>query len=390
MTKIAFVIPWYGEDISGGAESECRRTAENLHKRGYDVEVLTTCVKEFESDWSANYYNEGNYRINGVTVRRFRVRPRDAELFHSINYKLLNHLSISQQEEEHFVKESVNSDNLYRYIGQHIEDRIFIFIPYLYGTTYWGSRICPERSYVIPCLHDEPYAHLGIYKRMFREVKGVIFHSLPEQELAQRLCHLDEGSSLLVGEGVDTEVRGDAEAFRRKYGIKEDFVLYAGRKGKSKNTPLLIEYIREYQARRVSDLKLVLIGSGFAQIPYPAKETIIDLGFVPRRDMFDAMTAATLVCQPSLNESFSLAIMESWVCGTAVLVHADCAVTTYHCRRSNGGLYFRDYAEFEECLDLLLSNPGLRRKMAALGGEYVRSNYNWDLVVERFVRAIDS
>ena len=56
--KIAFIIPWYG-DIPGGVENECKRTVENLARRGVNVEVLTTCVKEFLSDWNTDYYKEG-------------------------------------------------------------------------------------------------------------------------------------------------------------------------------------------------------------------------------------------------------------------------------------------------------------------------------------------
>ncbi len=74
MDKIAFVIPWYGKNITGGAEHECKGIVEHLNKAGVNVEILTTCVKDFNSDWNVNYYSEGTEIINGVPVRRFRVR----------------------------------------------------------------------------------------------------------------------------------------------------------------------------------------------------------------------------------------------------------------------------------------------------------------------------
>lgn len=43
--KIAFVIPWYGEDMKGGAEMELREVSVHLAKAGIDVEILTTCAK---------------------------------------------------------------------------------------------------------------------------------------------------------------------------------------------------------------------------------------------------------------------------------------------------------------------------------------------------------
>ena len=59
MYKIAFVIPWYGEGITGGAEMELREVAGHLQKAGVEVEVLTTCVKDFTADWNQNYYAAG-------------------------------------------------------------------------------------------------------------------------------------------------------------------------------------------------------------------------------------------------------------------------------------------------------------------------------------------
>ena len=69
--KIAFICPWYGKDIPGGAEAECRRTVENLHQRGVAVEVWTTGVKDFEGDWSVNYYRAG--RLSGGGCARQTV-----------------------------------------------------------------------------------------------------------------------------------------------------------------------------------------------------------------------------------------------------------------------------------------------------------------------------
>src|SRR5205807_4079260 len=49
--KLAFVVPWFGAGIPGGAETACRLTAAKLREAGVPVEVLTTCIREFRSDW---------------------------------------------------------------------------------------------------------------------------------------------------------------------------------------------------------------------------------------------------------------------------------------------------------------------------------------------------
>lgn len=385
--KIAFVIPWYG-DIPGGAETECRRTAENLQKSGVDVEILTTCVKQFLSDWNTDYYKEGTYIENGITVRRFIVRKRNTNKFDQVNFKLMNNCSISPIEEQIYMENMINSDNLYSYIRDHgNEYDYFFFIPYMFGTTYYGSQIYPHKSILIPCLHDESYAYMDIFKDMFKHAGGIIFHSEPEKNLANRLYKM-EVTQALLGEGIDTDISYNPQRFCDKYNIKDDFILYAGRREAGKNVSLLIEYFCKYKTSSCTNLKLILIGKGEVEIPNEYKNDIIDLGFVPLQDKFDAYAAATLFCMPSLNESFSIVIMEAWLCGTPVLVHAGCEVTKDHCIKSNGGLYFNDYDEFEECVKYFLAHPTKRDLMAQNGKKYVVTNYSWEIIVERYKRLL--
>lgn len=386
--KIAFVVPWYG-DIPGGAESECKNTAENLSKNGVEVEIITTCVKEFNSDWSFNYYEEGISRLNNVIIRRFKVRQRNTELFDRINSKLMQNQKISPKEERIYIEEMINSDDLYRYIETHGSDYdYFLFIPYMFGTTYYGSQIHPRKSFLIPCLHDESYAYMDIYKDMFQNVEGLIFHAEPEAKLANEIFNI-KGKQIILGEGIDTNISFEAKRFREKYGIYDNFILYAGRREPGKNTPLLIDYFCKYKKRNQNDLKLVLIGSGDISIPEKFKKDIIDLGFVHRQDKYDSFAAASVFCQPSINESFSIVIMESWLCFTPVLVHSGCAVTKNHCIKGKSGLYFDNFEEFEACINFFLNNPQLRKRMAINGNKYVNDNFNWNRIVEKYIRFLE-
>lgn len=394
MTKIAFVPPWYGADIPGGAEAYTRRTAEELHRRGFNVEVLTTCVRDFYADWSQNAYREGLDEVNGVPVRRFRVRRRDQAAFDAVNFKLMHGVRVTPQEERTFIEEMIHSGPLYRFIAEHRDEYVFFFVPYMFGTTVRGALICPERSWLIPCLHDESYARLSAYRPVFRAVRGLWFLSEAEMHLAQHLYGLParpDQHMVLGGGGIDTGYAGDAAAFRRRTGIEGPFILYAGRKDAGKNLPLLLDYFRRYRQERGdrgAAPALVLLGSG--PLSGNRDEGIVDLGWVSDREKFDAYAAATVLCQPSLYESFSLVMMESWVAGTPVLVHADCAVTVEHCRKANGGLYFHDYQEFAACLDLLLARPDLRQRLGHQGRAYVLAHYTWDTIAENYRRIVEA
>lgn len=108
---------------------------------------------------------------------------------------------------------------------------------------------------------------------------------------------------------------------------------------------------------------MLLIGNLPASIPAGGHEHIQDLGFVHLQDKYDAYAAAEFLLQPSLMESFSIVIMEAWLAGTPVMVHAGCSVTKDHVERSGGGLHFKDYPSFAEGLELLLSRPKPARPM---------------------------
>jgi glycosyltransferase involved in cell wall biosynthesis len=388
MSKIVFVTPWYGLEAVGGAENEARKTAEALyHLGGLDVEVFTTCAKNFSTNWNVNHHTEGLDSVNEVPVRRFPIRVRDTEIFDQINYKLMRSIPITQEEERLFLKEMINSEKLCDFIRNHKEDYYFFFIPYMFGTTYWGSKINPDRSFLIPCLHDESYAYLGTFKEMFNLIRGVCFNTHAEMELAKRLYSMRPEAPFIVRGGLDTDFQWDADRFRNKYGL-EHFLLYVGRKEDGKNVPILIEHFARYKRTNQSGLKLVLIGQGSLDIPANLKKEIIDLGFLPDQDKNDAYGAAFALCQPSLKESFSLVMMEAWLTSKPVIVHADCPVTLEHCRASQGGLYFANYYDFEGILEFLQAFPDVRDRLGSNGRRYVLENFTWERIVQNYIEAL--
>lgn len=389
MEKIAFVTPWYGDGISGGAEMELRGISSHMRDAGIEIEILTTCVRDFNSDWNVNYHKRGKTIENGLTVRRFPIRKRDVKRFDEVNFKLMNGISITPVEESIYVEEMVNSPQLYEYIkDQKDEYGVFIFIPYMFGTTYYGLQQCPEKSVLIPCFHDESYIYLEIYKSVFEHIAGMIYHAQAEKDLANRVFELGEVEQAVLGEGVDTEWHGDAEAFVNKYGIRDPFILYAGRKDAGKNVDILIRYFCEYKKRNQRRLKLVLIGGGNIDIPKKHEKDIVDLGFVPIQDKYDAYAAAILLCQPSTHESFSLVIMESWLAGRPVLVHEQCEVTKSFAIETGGGLYFNDYFDFEGCVNYVMENSEAADLMGRNGREYVKGHFSWDVIVDKYLKFI--
>lgn len=390
MKKIGFVIPWYDDKIPGGAEMELREVSAHLHSAGAEVEILTTCVKEFGSDWSENYHKPGeSLSEKGIKIRRFKARKRNTEAFDEVNLKLMHNQPVTLEEEDVFLNEMVNSPELYEYISEYKDEySVFVYIPYMFGTTYFGVKACPEKAVLIPCFHDEAYAYFQRFSELFPKASGMVFNARPEAELAERLYKLSESGTktIIMGIGMDTDIETYPAQFREKFGIDKPFILYAGRKDEGKNVHTLLKYFSEYKKRNENDLQLVLIGGGKIEIPSDIKDDVHDLGFVDIQDKYNACGAAMLMCQPSKNESFSLVIMESWLCHRPILVHDECAVTRNFASESNGGLYFRDYFEFEACVSYISDHPEKAALMGENGRKYVLENFTWDIITLKYLK----
>lgn len=186
----------------------------------------------------------------------------------------------------------------------------------------------------------------------------------------------------------DTRASADAIAqIRRTIGVEGEFLLFFGRKEEGKNLPLLLEgFAACTQAGR--GLSLVVAGDGTLP-PEARRPGVIDLPRLSEEDKRAACAAALALCQPSTNESFSIVLMESWLEGTPVLVHADCPVTRRHARVSGGGLWFRGRRELVACAEWLLGHREEARAMGAAGRRYVLEEYSWPAVARRFEQAVD-
>jgi len=387
MKKLGFVIPWYSDTVKGGAETELRGIVKHLSASGVELEILTTCVKEFSSDWSVNFYKEGPADEGGIKVLRFPARKRDTEAFDAVNLKFIKGVPVSAEEEQIFMREMVNSPKLYEYMNEHQDEySLFVHIPYMFGTAYNGIKVCPEKSVLIPCLHEEAYAHMRLWNDVFSKLSGMIYLSTPEMKLANELYDLKNVKQEVLGAGVDSDFDPDPSRFREKFKINDPFILYAGRKDTGKNVDLLIRYFGEFIKRNPScdSLKLILIGGGDIEIPNEFSSRIIDLGFVDREDKYDACAASLCMCQPSTHESFSIVIMESWLCGRPVLVHENCDVTCAFAKESNSGLYFKDFYDFEGAVKFYLDNPDKADIMGRTGREYVMQRFTWDVITRKF------
>ncbi len=320
--RIAFVCPRYAAAAAGGAEALIQSWAERMRGRGHRCEVLTTCARD-HSTWE-NELPTGEETINGVPVRRFPITSRDREKQDFYGGKIIHGEPLTRDQEEEWIDAVARSEPLCHFIEENRDTfDCFVFAPYLFGVTYRGMQAAAGKSILVPCLHDEPYAYLKIFRDLFGSAAGIFFNSEPERALADRIFSLPRGRCRVVGMGIEKPaVPPQPDRFREKFGIDFPFLLYAGRREGGKNTPLLIEYFRLFKRHRGTDLRLCLLGTGEVLLKGEDRRWILDAGYVSEEDKRDAYAASSAFCQPSTNESFSIVLLESWLAGKPALVSA--------------------------------------------------------------------
>jgi len=383
MGRVAFVSPRYGRDFVGGAEALVREAALGLAGRGWDVEVVTTCVRNHYT-WR-NELPPGIEHEEMVTIRRFPVvHPVTSVTRHRLEHRILAGERLAADEQRLWLNSVYRAPDLFHHLVGHADGYdAMVFAPYLAWASAVGIAVAPERSFVMPCLHDEPFARLDLFTAELEDVAGVWFLSEPEHELAHTLASLPEHHRVTGGGVIPPSPDAyDAARFRQKFGVRKPFVLFAGRREDGKGWPTLVHQLARIAARAPLPLDLVTLGAGTITVPPALADHVVDLGFVSDADRNDAFAAATAYVQPSPNESFSRTTMEAWLAGTPVVATARGAVVAWHCLRSQGGLVYDDEYDLAEALALLAESSETAAALGAAGREYVLEHYSWPIVLE--------
>jgi glycosyltransferase involved in cell wall biosynthesis len=270
---------------------------------------------------------------------------------------------------------------LFEYLVANAHDyRALVFAPYLYWTSVAGTLAAPERTVLLPCLHDEPAARLDVFAREFRDVRGLWFLTDPEAELARQV-HADLADAAVIGSGVDVPDGYEPERFRTKFGIHDPFVLYVGRREAGKDFEGFVDDFLTATRGVDETIRLVVAGPGRVRVADSARGQVVDVGVLDTTDRNDAMAAASAVVQPSPYESFSRTMMEAWLAGAFVIANGKSAVSAWHCARASAGATYFDVAQLVAALRRI-SDPSTRGD-GARGRAYVLREYTWPTVLDR-------
>ena len=200
--RIAFIVQRYGAEILGGSEYHCRLIAERMAER-HDVEVLTTCARDYVS-WK-NEYAEGTDRVRGVSIRRFaNAETRDIESFNKYSDWIFNFPHTRDDEMEWLRRQGPWCPALIDHLERHHRSYdVLIFFTYLYAPTVLGLRVAPERSILVPTAHDEPAIRLSIYRELFGRPAAIAYNTATEREFLKSEFGVQAKAEETVGCGVD-------------------------------------------------------------------------------------------------------------------------------------------------------------------------------------------
>jgi len=222
----------------------------------------------------------------------------------------------------------------------------------------------------------ESSAVITTSRRMHSEITDL--YQIPDEKIS------------IIGNGVLACPKLDINQGRVKerYGIHPlaPVVFFVGRMVHQKGVDLLIEAI-PYVLRHRWDGKFIFAGEGEIRWRYEelarelgVYESCRFLGYVSEEELELLMNACDLLCVPSRNEPFGIVVLEGWnvekpVVGTKAVDIID---------NFNDGIKAYLYPEsIAWCINYVLDNPDLMKKMGETGKKRVEKFHTWDYIAKK-------
>lgn len=215
----------------------------------------------------------------------------------------------------------------------------------------------------------------------------------------------------LVYHGVDHSRFSEAvkrqpmliEAFKKKYKISGDYILYTGMWKKHKNILRLLKAFEKYlndkaQSRRggtnsksqIPNIQLVLVGKIDTKEPEVLAEVerinnlaiqqfnnpaIVTTGFVEDEELPISYAGALAYCIPSLAEGFGWPPLEAMACGTPVISSKESCMPEI---LGDAAYYFDPYdvADIAKAIEKIISDEALRKDLVKKGLAQSKK-YDW-------------
>jgi glycosyltransferase involved in cell wall biosynthesis len=267
---------------------------------------------------------------------------------------------------------------------------VAIVMTYLYATATLSIPILFGRLPVVfqPTAHTEPALRANIFEYLFRMVDSFLFFTPEEQTIVENRFRRP-ANGLVAGIGIETRPSvADWEVLREKLDLSNPYIVYVGRIDPMKGVRELTGFFSEMARLRPDrNIDLVLVGEQVAEIEIDSS-IIRFTGYLEPDEKHAVIRNSMALVQPSYFESFSIVLCEAWVQERPVLVQGKCSVLRGQVERSQGGIPFEGFAEFEQSIEMLM-NPMIAENLGRNGRAYVENEYQWPVVIGRVEEAIE-
>jgi glycosyltransferase involved in cell wall biosynthesis len=375
----------------------------------YDVTVFTSCALDYIT-WKP-HYAAGETYVNGVRVNRFQNTERaPSVLQHQMDRKFrgrhLKQKIYRISKNANWWKKLVPSAEisftdgvkwlemqgpampaLVDYIKLHQQEYdAFIMFSAIYYPAAMGILTVPHKAIVVPTMHDERPAYYPIYQQVMSSPQWIFFNSAAEQRFCEKVFPIVNVKKQVVALGINIPHISVDPAVPQRYGLTTRYIIYVGRIDEAKGCNVLIDLFNRYISDTGERLTLLMVGK--SELPVSQSAAVIFTGFVSEEDKQQLMKQAEALIIPSVYESLSLVLLESFALKVPVIAPVESEVLKDHIDSSGGGWYYKDYSEFKHIMNEVVKNDVINSHKGEAGFNYVQQNYTWSKVLEQYDHAI--
>jgi glycosyltransferase involved in cell wall biosynthesis len=203
----------------------------------------------------------------------------------------------------------------------------------------------------------------------------------------------------VVPQGVDHERFHPSarleQAWARKLGIRNGYVLHIGTFSYRKNIPTLLRAVAELRTRGMwENRQLILAGSQHLSLKggheiidtirdLDLKDTVVLTGYMPEEHIPGLYAHASMLVMPSIYEGFGFPVVEAMAAGTPVVCSDQSSLPEV---AGNAALLFPsdDQHALANAIETLLRTPSIREQLRRKGIERA-SQFTWQRTAEQTI-----
>lgn len=377
------IFPLTPLDTGGGSggTNVTYELSRELAKRGHEV---TAFASSYLADQAANYHEP--VTVDGVTVRLFPYFFHFSTFF--FTPKMLPYLkqAVTECDIVH-----LHDFRTFQTVAGYYYARKFDipFVLHGHGTISTGNSHQWQKK-AFDVLIGSRIVHEA--DRLIAVSKEERLHYIQAGADPDKICVVYNGIDVAAFENVLA-----TGAFKRKYGIDGDMILYLGRIADSKGIDVALKAYAAL-ARDVEDVVFVVAGK---DVGYETKlrrlvrglgveDSVQFCGFLTEHWKKLAYADAALFVHAVLYMGgVGLAPLEAILCGTPAIVTEECGEVI---RLADCG-YFVNYGDVQglkEAMQTLLDNPACGQQMVHRGRNYIKDKLTWEIVATKFEEIYES